>query len=139
MPRSDAYLRLRRLNWYPLLEERLLSGWPPSTLALLIRAKGESLDITKRSLERTLHRLRSELDSEAKARQKKLHELAELAVAVRAQRHRIKVSIAIEEQIGSLLPGTGEQVRILGEMLKKSSDLKFDLGIYKRVPRGNAA
>jgi len=61
-----------------------------------------------------------------------LNELEEIEKLYAMQMARISIDVETEKKINKLFPTTGREVFVAMKLLKQSSDLKEDLGIYKK-------
>ena len=139
---------LRACHCFPEVERRLRLGWATPELAKMIQDEYDELQhISEAYLRKLIDTVRSEIPPAelamtsqnpvvARNAQKKLatglNELEEIEKLYAMQMGRIEIDVVTERKINKLFPTTGREVFVAAKLLKQSSDLKAELGIYKK-------
>lgn len=149
--RSTQFKKLRALACYQEAYERICAGWPLAQVARFIQEeRREYTEISRRGLEQQLTEFRKQMppgDLVAKrfpevfdqAKEKvetSINELSELEELYRIQMHRIGVDFATEKGIKKLLPSMTAEIREARAILKDMAELKLEMGILGRAPKG---
>jgi hypothetical protein len=145
--RRPGFQKLRAITCFSEVHERITKGWPISDLARWVQEEMlEYTDAKRSTLISVLTRYRDSLPPAERAKhtlpqshidaveevEEILDELRQYAVTIKDQVKRYKKGMAVEDKIGTLLPGLGQEIRIVGELLKQSASLKMDLGLNER-------
>lgn len=149
--REHRFQKLRALNCYQEVYDRLCAGWPLGQVARFIQEeRGEYKQISRSSLEQQLTAFRKQMPpgdlvqkrfpevfEEAKEKvEKSLNELAELEELYRIQMHRVGVDFKTEQAIKKLLPSMTAEIREARQLLESIANLKLEMGLLRRAERG---
>lgn len=145
--REPGQGRIRKLQCFEEVYDRILEGWPMSEVARFVQdVKKEATDLTRGGLMQALHEFRQTIPAAeltkrrispvfvdaVKEVEEGLDELKEIEKLYKLQMRRIEIDVQNEKNIKKLLPTTGQEVRIAKEILSTYADLKMDLGLSKR-------
>jgi hypothetical protein len=149
--RSAQFKKLRSLACYQEVYERICAGWPLAQVARFIQEeRREYTEISRRGLEQQLTEFRKQMppgdlvqkrfpevfDKAKEKVEQSIDELAELEELYRIQMHRIGVDFATEKGIRKLLPSMTAEIREARSILKDLADLKLEMGVLGRAPKG---
>jgi hypothetical protein len=149
--RDTRFKKLRSLACYQEVYERICAGWPLAQVARFIQEeRKEYTEISRRGLEQQLIEFRKQMppgdlvqkrfpevfDKAKEAVEEGIDELAELEELYRIQMHRIGVDFATEKGIGKLMPSMTAEIREARAILKDMADLKLEMGVLGRAPKG---
>jgi hypothetical protein len=145
--RRTGFQKLRGISCFSEVHERITKGWPISDLARWVQDDmQEYTDAERSTLVTVLTKYRESLPPAERAKHtlpkshieavqevdELVNELRQYSITIRDQVSRYKKQMAIEEKVGTLMPGLGQEIRIVGELLKQSASLKMDLGLNER-------
>jgi len=149
--RSTRFKKLRALACYQEVYERICAGWPLAQVARFVQEeRREYTAISCHGLEQQLAEFRKEMppgdlvqkrfpevfDEAKKKVEEGIDELVELEELYRIQMHRVGVDFATEKGIGKLMPSMTGEIREARNILKDMADLKLEMGVLGRAPRG---
>lgn len=149
--RSTRFKKLRAMACYQEVYERICAGWPLAQVARFIQEeRKEYTAISHHGLEQQLAEFRKgmppgdlvqkrfpEVFDEAKKKvEEGIDELKELEELYRIQMHRVGVDFGTEKGIGKLMPSMTGEIREARNILKDMADLKLEMGVLGRAPRG---
>jgi len=135
------------------LEQRLREGETPNQLAIMIQDKwGKATTISKQAvLMKLLHYRNVVMGSSiliAAARinpqdkgeildriRANVDVLTELQDLVAIQKRRLEKALRLESRVAGLRMEASGSIRLLAELLSRTADIQFDLGIMTRVPK----
>ena len=139
---------LKACRCFPEVERRTRLGWASIDLARMIQDEygelghlaekyvGKLVDMFRKEIPPAELAVTSRNSTIARNAQKKLatglNELEELEKLYEMQMARIYIDVETEKKINKLFPTTGREVFVAMKLLKQSSDLKGELGIYKK-------
>jgi len=136
---------------YKEVYDRICAGWPLAQVARFVQdERREYLSISKHGLEQQLAEFRKKMppgdlvqkrfpdvfDAAKQKVKESIDELDELEELYRIQMHRVGVDFATEKGIKKLLPSMTAEIREARNILKDMADLKMELGVHSRSPRG---
>ena len=156
--RETKFSRIRKLNCFEGVKERLLAGWPPSEVARYVQEDNEEYtDVKRETLSRVLKEFRSSiapveaieaipppdivqqrtgpyLQQLVNKVRTGIDELSELENLYRIQMDRIGMGLNGETSGSTpkLTTTMTQEIRVAKELLESSARLKMDLGVKKR-------
>ncbi len=145
--RRAGFQKLRGISCFSEIHERITKGWPIADLARWVQEdRQEYTDAERCTLVTVLTKYRESLPPAERAKhtlpqshidaveevEELIEELKTYSMVIRDQISRYKKQMLIEDKVGTLLPGLGQEIRIVGELLKQSASLKMDLGLNER-------
>lgn len=145
--REPRFKRVRALQCFEEVHNRLLAGWPAAEIARFVQEERKEYDdVTRSSLVGILNDYRSSIPkAELIARrmpndflrakeavEQGLNELHELEMLYKKQMDRIGIDLATEKKINKLMPTMTQEMKAAREMLETYAQLKMDLGLTKR-------
>jgi len=149
--RDTRFKKLRAMGCYQEVYDRICAGWPLAQVARFIQEeRKEYLTISRHGLEQQLAEFRKTMppgdlvqkrfpdvyDKAKEAVEEGIDELKELEELYRIQMHRIGVDFATEKGIKKLLPSMTAEIREARQLLETMANLKLEMGVLGRVPRG---
>lgn len=147
--RGVRFEKLRAMQCFDLVYERVRQGWPLSEIARFIQEdRQEYLDVTRQGLVQIVSEFRKTVPAaelveqrlpaefvEAKKRiEESLDEIAELEGLYRLQMERVGIDAATEKKINKLLPSMTSEIKEARQILESISTLKMELGLKQRAP-----
>ena len=145
--RHTGFAKLRALQCFPEVHDRLCKGWPLSDVAEFIQEENkEYTDAAPATVIKVLQNYRDSLPSGERAKyvlpkshreaiekvEEDIDEIRELVKLYRRQEKRLDIDGKVEENIGKLLPTMTQEIRVTKEVLTSIADLKMDLGLNER-------
>jgi hypothetical protein len=146
--RPNRFKKLRHLQCYQEVYDRLTAGWGLTELARFIQEeRGEYKEIPHKGLVEVLKAFRKEIPAgdlvakrfpeEFQAAKETfisgINEVRELEELYRIQMHRITTDFTTEKNIGKLLPSMTSEMKEARQLLESLAKLKMDLGLMDRV------
>lgn len=142
--RSTKFVKLRQLECFKEIEQRITSGRPITQIVDFIqREKGEYLDVTRDSLVKVITEYRDQIGKKqilasrvpdqmekwtAEARAA-VDEVEELAKLFKLQMGRIEMEAKTEQQLRKLFKTLGQEVYYAMKILQTSASIKTDFGL----------
>lgn len=144
--RETRFVRLRSLNCFPEVHQRVLDGIEPLQIAQYVQKDaGEYTDVGTPSLATVIGEYRQSLpptllaakvpraNAEAAKRvEQGLDELSEMEKLYKMQLERIEIDFKTEKNINKLIPSMTQEIRAGREILSDIAKLKMDLGLNAR-------
>lgn len=145
--RLGGFGKLRALECFPEVHDRICKGWPLAQVASYIQDEcGEYRDAEQVTLIKVLQNYRESLPSGERAQhvlpksqrdaiekiEEELDEIKALTKLYRRQEERLEIDGQVEKNIGKLLPTMTQEIRVTVEVLKTIAQLKMDMGIHTR-------
>lgn len=142
---------MRALACYQEVYQRICAGWPLAQVARFVHEeRHEYTKISRHGLEQQLAEFRKQMppgdlvqkrfpevfDQAKEAVEESIDELKELEELYRIQMHRVGVDFATEKGIGKLMPSMTAEIREARNLLKDMAELKMDMGVLGRAPKG---
>jgi len=149
--RDTRFRKLRALACFQEVYDRICAGWPLAQVARFIQEeRKEYTSISHHGLEQQLAEFRKNMppgdlvqkrfpDVFDQAKEKveaSIDELEELEELYRIQMHRIGIDFSTEKGIKKLMPSMTAEIREARNLLKDMAELKMELGILGRAPKG---
>lgn len=146
--RDDNLGRLRGLKCFAEVHDRICRGFPIPDIAKWIQEdQKEYTEVGRASVIRAIYRYKDTIPpgqvvphavaqktfKKAQARVARgINELDELDKLIQLQLERIEIDTQTERDIGKLLPTTGQEVRLAGDLLRAHAKLRQELGLMPK-------
>jgi len=145
--RDTKFKKLRALNCFGEVVQRLKEGWPTAKLAAWVQEdQKEYLDVELLGLRSILQEYRKVIpagevvqatlprfvEQQMTKVEEGFDELAELQNLYKLQMKRIKIDADLENKFKKLMPSVTQEMRTAREILSTIAELKMDLGLNDR-------